>query len=53
MNCCYYGIYSVLEDSRNTHTARMIAKILKRKTEKKTEDILGEDQFGLLKRKRN
>jgi hypothetical protein len=28
------------------HTAKIIAKILKRRIEKKIEDILGEDQFG-------
>ena len=28
------------------HTAKIIAKILKRRIEKKIEDVLGEDQFG-------
>ena len=28
------------------HTAKIIAKILRRKIEKKIEDVLGEDQFG-------
>jgi hypothetical protein len=28
------------------HTAKIIAKILKRRIESKIEDILGEDQFG-------
>ena len=28
------------------HTAKIIAKILIRRIEKKTEDVLGEDQFG-------
>jgi retron-type reverse transcriptase len=28
------------------HTAKIVAKILTRRTEKKIEDILGEDQFG-------
>jgi len=28
------------------HTARIIAKICRRKIEKKIEDVLGEDQFG-------
>jgi hypothetical protein len=28
------------------HIAKIIAKILKRRIEKKIEDILGEDQFG-------
>ena len=29
-----------------THTAKIIAKILKRRIERKIEDMLGEDQFG-------
>jgi len=29
-----------------THTAQIVAKILRRRIEKKTEDVLGEDQFG-------
>jgi len=29
-----------------THTAKIVAKILRRKIEKKIEDVLGEDQFG-------
>jgi retron-type reverse transcriptase len=28
------------------HTAKIVAKILRRRIEKKTEDVLGEDQFG-------
>jgi hypothetical protein len=28
------------------HTAEIVAKILRRRTEKKIEDVLGEDQFG-------
>jgi len=28
------------------HTAKIVAKILKRRIEKKIEDVLGEDQFG-------
>ena len=28
------------------HTAKIIAKILRRRIERKTEDVLGEDQFG-------
>ena len=27
-------------------TAKIVAEILRRRTEKKTEDVLGEDQFG-------
>ena len=29
------------------HTAKIIAKILRRRIEKKIEDVLGEDQFGV------
>jgi hypothetical protein len=29
-----------------THTAKIVAKILRRRIERKTEDALGEDQFG-------
>jgi len=29
------------------HTAKIVAKILRRRIEKKIEDVLGEDQFGL------
>jgi hypothetical protein len=32
-------------------TATIVAKILRRRTEKKTEDVLGEDQFGFRRRK--
>ena len=28
------------------HTAKIIAKILRRRIERKIEDVLGEDQFG-------
>jgi hypothetical protein len=28
------------------HTAKIVARILRRKTERKIEDVLGEDQFG-------
>jgi len=28
------------------HTAKIVAKILRRRFEKKIEDVLGEDQFG-------
>jgi hypothetical protein len=28
------------------HTAKIVAKILRRRIEKKIEDVLGEDQFG-------
>ena len=29
-----------------SHTAKIIAKILRRRIERKIEDVLGEDQFG-------
>jgi hypothetical protein len=28
------------------HTAKIVAKIIRRRVEKKIEDVLGEDQFG-------
>jgi len=34
------------------HTAKIVAKILRRRFEKKIEDVLGEDQFGLRRGKR-
>jgi hypothetical protein len=35
-----------------THTAKTVAKILRRRMEKKIEDVLGEDQFGFRRGKR-
>jgi predicted DNA-binding protein len=35
------------------HTAKIVAKILRRRIEKKIEDVLGEDQFGFRKGKGN
>jgi hypothetical protein len=32
--------------SHIAHTAKIVAKILKRRIERKIEDVLGEDQFG-------
>jgi len=29
-----------------THTAKIVAKILRRRSERKIEDVLGEDHFG-------
>jgi hypothetical protein len=34
-----------------THTAKMAANILRGKTERKIEDVLGEDQFGFRREK--
>jgi hypothetical protein len=33
------------------HTAKIVAKILRRKIEKKIEDLLGKDQFGFRREK--
>ena len=33
------------------HTAKRVAKILRRRIEKKIEDVLGEDQFGFIRGK--
>ena len=34
------------------HTAKIIAKILRRRMEKKIEDVLGQDQFGFRRGKK-
>jgi hypothetical protein len=34
------------------HTAKLVARILRRRIERKTEDALGADQFGFRRRKR-
>ena len=39
--CSDYRTYSLI-----AHTAKIIAKILRRRIQKKIEDLLGEDQFG-------
>jgi len=33
------------------HTSKIVARILRRRTERKIEDIIGEDQFGFRRRK--
>ena len=33
------------------HTAKVVAKILRRRVERKIEDVFGEDQFGFRRRK--
>jgi hypothetical protein len=33
-------------DDADAHTAKIVVKILRRRIEKKIEDVLGEDQFG-------
>jgi len=37
--------------SRISHTAKVIAKILRRRIERKIEDVLGEDQLGFRRRR--
>jgi hypothetical protein len=32
-----------------SHTAKIIANILRRRIERKIEDVLGEDQFGMMR----
>jgi hypothetical protein len=32
--------------SPNTHTAKTVARVLRRRIESRTEDVLGEDQSG-------
>jgi hypothetical protein len=34
-----------------THTAKIVTRILRRRIERKTEDALGEDQFGFRREK--
>ena len=46
--CSDYRTISLIE-----HTAKKIAKILRRRIEKKIEDVLGEDQFGIRRGKAN
>jgi len=43
--------YNNLTNCLSTHTAKRVAAILRRRIEKKIEDILGEDQFGFRKGK--
>ena len=39
--CSYYHTIGLI-----AHTAKIIAKILRRRIKKKIDDVLGEDQFG-------
>jgi hypothetical protein len=39
--CCDHHTISLI-----AHTAKRVARILRRRIERKTEDALGEDQFG-------
>ena len=39
--CSYHRTISLI-----AHTAKIVAKILRRRIENKIEDVLGEDQFG-------
>jgi hypothetical protein len=38
------------KNSLIAYTAKRVARILRRKTERKIEDVLGEDQFGFRRR---
>ena len=44
--CSYYHTIGLI-----AHTAKIIAKILRRRIKKKIEDVLGEDQFEFRRRK--
>jgi len=44
--CSKHGTASLI-----AHTAKIVAKILKRRIEKKIEDVLKEDQYGFRRRK--
>jgi hypothetical protein len=44
--CSDYRTISII-----AHTAKVVAKILRRRIEKKIEEVLGEDQFGFRRRK--
>jgi hypothetical protein len=46
--CSDHGIISLI-----AHTARIIARILRRRIQKKIEDVLGEDQFGFRRGKQS
>jgi hypothetical protein len=37
--------------SLTVHTAKIVPRILRRRTERKTKDFLGEDQFGFRRRR--
>ena len=39
--CSYYRTISLI-----AHTAKIIANIIRRRIEKKIENVLGEDEFG-------
>jgi len=45
-NCSDYRKISLI-----AHTAKIIAKILRKRIERKIEDVLGEDQFGFRREK--
>jgi len=47
-NCSYHRTISLI-----THTAKIVAKILRRRIEKTIEIVLGEDHFLIYRRKRN
>jgi len=41
-----YSDHNICTISVIAHTANLLAMILRRRTERETEDVLGEDQFG-------
>jgi len=41
-----YKMQRLSHNSLIAHTAKIIAKTLRRRIEKKIEDVIGEDQFG-------
>jgi hypothetical protein len=47
-NCSDHRTISLI-----AHTANIVARILRRRIERKTEDALGENQFGFRRGKRN
>jgi hypothetical protein len=46
--CSDYYVISLI-----AHTAKIVARILRRRIERKIEDVLGGDQFGIIRRKGN
>jgi hypothetical protein len=43
--------HHIISLTAHTHTAKTVAKILRKRTGRKIEDVLGEDQFGFRKGK--
>jgi len=51
LNVTKYSDHNTCTISVTTHTANLLARILQRRTERKIEDVLGEDQFGFWRAK--